>query len=294
LQRRQQFEESEAQRKAAFDRERIATSRGLRLKSAEMTGAQRREAIKADRDAQKEQAKLDIDKPIVDDNLIAQYPDIPGLPRLKGSRVDRDFLTKFTVEEPGREADRQRRASADARAEATNQRAADAAERAARALLGTSEGRLVDDYRVDKNVIAYQNVRSNIQTAQVAAKQRNGTGDVALIFSYMRALEPDNPNVVREGDFKVARLAAGQLQKLRSLPARFFSGDLLTDDGRQYFLKQMNESLQARKPAFESANTRFKRRASQQGITPENVITEYRDTPGGLGSDRDFGKYVRP
>lgn len=134
---------------------------------------------------------------------------------------------------------------------------------------------LGDDYKNDPSIKGYREVRSNLISANTASKLRSGPGDIALIFSFMRALEPENVNVVREGEFSNARQAAGTLQKYTNLPARFFAGTQLTDEGRRYFLRQMGASLRSRQGDFKKANDEYLRRAKTFGVEPNLFIREY-------------------
>jgi hypothetical protein len=175
----------------------------------------------------------------------------------------------------------------DKRAAAREQRQIDAADRANRLASANTVGKLVDDYRMDKAITGYQGVRSNYNTALAGEKQNSGPGDIAIIFSYMRALEPENPNAVREGEFDNAQKATGLLQTVKNLPQQYFAGNRLTREGRRHFLDTMEGVLKSRRPDFELANDQYKRRAESGGIDPSLVIRDF-PTPKRLSeSEKD-------
>lgn len=204
------------------------------------------------------------------------------LQRIEDEAKARAVGTRKAAEgQPETPAEKRARATAE-RAEAAAQRQADAADRQARLAQVQTIGGLADDYRIDPAIKGYRNVKVNLRTAESGAKEKSGPGDIALVFSFMRALEPENPNVVREGEYANARTAAGALQKYVNLPARFFKGTQLTDEGRGYFLKTMRGQLNSRKADFELANTQYKRRAEAGGVDPTLFI--YDDEIGSANS----------
>lgn len=166
-----------------------------------------------------------------------------------------------------------------ARAEATAGRSAGAAERANRLAEFSIYDRLLANVRQDTDIMAYTGVKSNLRTAEASAAERTGPGDVGLIYSWHRSLEPDKPNVVREGDVKLTREAISALQRFYAVPARMFKGNLLTDAGRQYFLSQLRSALKARRVPYERALEQHKGTAKSYDIPWEQVIREIEAEP---------------
>jgi hypothetical protein len=170
------------------------------------------------------------------------------------------------------------------RAVAAEERKAAAAERANRNSEGTLLNQTSNRYDTDTAIKSYNEIRGNLTTATEAAKQRNGIGDLALVFAYQRSLEPGNPNVVREGEVTTARKAVGRLEIAKAMPARFFSGDGFTDEGRQRILRFMHEALAARRPLFDTANNQFGMQADAIGVDPNLFVRSFPEdtTTGGL------------
>jgi hypothetical protein len=67
-----------------------------------------------------------------------------------------------------------------------------------------------------------------------AAEQADGPGDLALVFSFMKMLDPGS--VVRESEFAAAQDTAGLFQKLQVLAKKVEDGSLLSVEQRKGFL----------------------------------------------------------
>lgn len=165
--------------------------------------------------------------------------------------------------------------ASEGRAAAAAERQAAAAERQARLANVTSVNGLANEYRQDKQITGYTNLRSNLMTAEEASKQKSGPGDIAIVFSFMRALEPENPNAVREGEYTNARQATGAFQQALNLPSRYFKGNQLTDEGRQYFLTTMRGLLKSRRQTFDEANKQYEGRAKLFDVDPNLIIRSF-------------------
>lgn len=277
--RRAKFQSDQSRRQAQVDLDRRTATQKFRDQRAQAL----RDISNQQRDERAKTAQYERDNPLVDERLIAAYPGLSSLPRMKGQRVEASMLQREAIQQPARDASAARQDAAASRAGAAAERAAAAAERQNTVAQANITGKLADDYRLDPAIKGYQQVRSNLNTAETAAKKRNGPGDIALIFSFMRALEPENPNAVREGEFDNARKAAGRLQQFQNLPDRFFKGTQLTDEGRQYFLDTMRGQLQSRRSDYDLANAQYRRRAESGGVEPSQFV---RDFPSGSAASR--------
>ena len=266
-QQREKFETAQVNRQATIDAERRRVS--------QENQKSRREAGKEFRTEQagqrKEKAKFEQENPVLTDEEAAVNPGFAAAGFKIGQPVSKSFrerLGMYSVEAPERQA-------RDVRAQAIADRQVASAERQTRLAETNTVGKLFDDYRIDPAIKGYQNVRTNLNTAETAAKQQSGPGDIAVVFAFMRALEPDNPNAVREGEYDNARKATGLFQQALNLPSRYFQGNQLTPVGRQFFLSQMRATLKSRRSDYDLANDQFSRRAEQGGVDPSLFIREF-------------------
>jgi len=180
--------------------------------------------------------------------------------------------------------------SREERAQANSDRLTKASERQATLAEVNTVGKLIDDYRVDNDIKAFQTTRRNLASMRSAAQQRTGSGDMAMIFSYMRLLEPENPSVVREGEYKSAREAIGKLPQLANTPSRYLTGANLTEEGRKAFIRTAEGLLRERKIDYDQAHSQFRDRATAFGVDPKLVLREYGDAQTGGGTVRFRGK----
>lgn len=111
---------------------------------------------------------------------------------------------------------------------------------------------------------------------RVEASQDTGPGDIALIFNYMKMLDPGS--TVREGEFATAQNSGGIPVALQNIYNQSVRGERLTPEQRASFKSQANDLFGAARKSEERA------RAS---LMP--VINEY-----GLNENQIFGAPGEP
>ena len=79
-----------------------------------------------------------------------------------------------------------------------------------------------------------------VQTAAMT-KQPSGASDIALIFGYMKVLDPGS--VVREGEFATAQNAGGVAEKIRNTYNRVFEGERLSPTLREEFIQSARDQF---------------------------------------------------
>lgn len=105
-----------------------------------------------------------------------------------------------------------------------------------------------------------------------SAKDPSAAGDLALIFNYMKVLDPGS--VVRESEFATAANAAGVPDRIRNIWNRVLSGERLGVEQRADFVSRA-ESLFDSQLRFQEANVeRFTGLASAFDIDPANVVSD--------------------
>ena len=108
-----------------------------------------------------------------------------------------------------------------------------------------------------------------------AANANSGAGDVALITSFMKMLDPGS--VVRETEFATAQDTNGLYQRLQGALSKVASGELLTPEARQNYLNLSSQYMDAANKA--DIETR-------KGLMP--MVNQY-----GLSEDAVFGSGVQ-
>lgn len=135
-----------------------------------------------------------------------------------------------------------------------------------------NEGKLRDDYnQLSKTFIG---VRDAHQRVMASANDPSAAGDLALIFNYMKVLDPTS--VVRESEFAQAAQTGAFGERIKSAVNKVISGERLSDAIRKDFLDRSDRLYQAAEQNQVDLEGRFKGISERSGVNPENVIIPYR------------------
>lgn len=105
---------------------------------------------------------------------------------------------------------------------------------------------------------------------RVTAAEETGAGDVALIFNYMKMLDPGS--VVREGEFATAENTSGVPDKLRNTYNKLMEGKRLSPEQRKNFRSQAENMFKAAKPKEKRVRDRISRQAGNYGLNIDNIF----------------------
>ena len=139
----------------------------------------------------------------------------------------------------------------------------------------------------------YQDVKAAY--GRIQSTDKSGAGDIALIFNYMKMLDPGS--VVREGEFATAETAGGAFAKVGNLYNKLLTGERLKDEQRNMFVKQSERLYQSAAGQEKVVRSGIERIATGYGLKPENIFYEsVETTPTAPGSTVSVnGKnYSRP
>jgi hypothetical protein len=103
-----------------------------------------------------------------------------------------------------------------------------------------------------------------------AGQNPTAANDLALIFGYMKILDPGS--VVREGEFANAQNSAGVPDRLRATYNNLLRGERLTEVQRQDFLRSAYGAVQSQVPRVQSVIDYYTDVATSIGVKPESVI----------------------
>lgn len=132
-----------------------------------------------------------------------------------------------------------------------------------------------------KDYMVVQNAWANIKSAQrMAEAGGEGAGDLAMIFSFMKLLDPGS--VVREQEFANAQNAAGVPDRIRAEYNRLLTGGRLAPEQRKNFVKQGKSLFMERQRGQNQLISVYKKLAEQSGVRPEMVAIDLQ-TPDPLG-----------
>ena len=144
-----------------------------------------------------------------------------------------------------------------------------------------AEGDLRKEFNALPVVKDFGEVRTAFLKVKTAAENPSAAGDLALVFNYMKILDPGS--VVREGEFQTAADATSWLQRTEDdgfavpLPIakairKLEDGTLLTPNQRKDFLSTARNTASAQfKPAKEALQ-RYKGLAANSGLRVDQII----------------------
>lgn len=113
-------------------------------------------------------------------------------------------------------------------------------------------------------------VRDSIARVRASSEEPSAAGDLALIFNYMKILDPGS--TVREGEFANAQNSAGIPDILRAQYNKLNTGERLSDTQRKDFLNRANKLFEKRQNQYKQTSSEYKNLAKRYNLSPENVV----------------------
>lgn len=139
--------------------------------------------------------------------------------------------------------------------------------------LAEGESAIRKEFETLPDVKQYREVESSYRRIEKAAEKPTPAGDLALIFNYMKMLDPGS--TVREGEFANAANAAPLLTRLGvdfNKVEGVWKGNKLTPEQRQDFVTQAFGQYQGAQELFQERASQYETVASQYGFDPKRVI----------------------
>lgn len=121
-----------------------------------------------------------------------------------------------------------------------------------------------------KNSGDFIKIRDAFNRVEASAKKPSAAGDLALIFNYMKILDPGS--VVREGEFANAQNSAGVPERIRAQYNKIKRGERLTEVTRADFVDKAQELYGAQAEMQEALINEYKRLADEYRLKPTNII----------------------
>lgn len=115
-------------------------------------------------------------------------------------------------------------------------------------------------------------VRDSYGRIQAAAKDPSAAGDLALIFNYMKLLDPGS--VVRESEYATAQNAAGIPDRVRSMYNRILSGEKLAETQREDFVGRSSGLYQSQFDRYNQTVQQYEGLSERFNVDPRNVIVD--------------------
>lgn len=113
-------------------------------------------------------------------------------------------------------------------------------------------------------------IQSQYGNIRATAKQPSAAGDIALLTSYMKMLDPSS--TVREGEFATAQNAGGVNEIVRAKYNQLLRGERLTTEQRGDFLKRAGDIFGERKALADKTRRTYRDLAKRAEVDPLDVI----------------------
>lgn len=116
----------------------------------------------------------------------------------------------------------------------------------------------------------YLSMGGSLKKILAGAKEGTGAGDLSVVFSYMKTLDPTS--TVREGEFANAENSAGIPAKVTNIYNKLLNGERLTQKQRRDFVSMAKELFKAAEPAQAERVRQYTNLAKQYGVSPDMII----------------------
>jgi hypothetical protein len=110
----------------------------------------------------------------------------------------------------------------------------------------------------------------NFSIIETSSMDQSGAGDIALVTSFMKMLDPGS--VVRETEFATAANAGGLLARLNGIAKKVETGQFLSPEQRADFKRLAGEYLNAAKVQEQGVQQSFNLIVDNYGLDPVNVF----------------------
>jgi len=129
-------------------------------------------------------------------------------------------------------------------------------------------GQVIQQYRSDPIVQQWQAARTATMQLQNLGQSGSPADDVAMIFSFMRALDPNS--TVREGEFATAQNTAGIPERVRNYYNQAARGTLLGEQQRREFVNTAGRLYTERSRVYNDHADSYRRQLRSMGVENPN------------------------
>lgn len=119
----------------------------------------------------------------------------------------------------------------------------------------------------------FVDVRDSYNRITSSAKDPSAAGDLAVIFNYMKMLDPES--VVRESEFATAANSAGVPERIRAQYNKVLNGERLAAKTRADFVDRAKRLYQEQSKTHSKLRQEYERLAKSYGANPTDVIIDY-------------------
>lgn len=115
-------------------------------------------------------------------------------------------------------------------------------------------------------------VQSQYQNIVATSANPSAAGDISLIFSFMKMLDP--ASTVREGEFATAQNSGSAFSKVGAMYNKVLNGERLTANQRADFVGQASSLFSTRQKQSTKVRERYTKLAKRASVDPLDVVGE--------------------
>lgn len=100
----------------------------------------------------------------------------------------------------------------------------------------------------------------------------NPVGDIAAVFTFMKALDPTS--VVRESEFAVVAGAGGIMDKIKQIEAKYKTGDFLPPEVKASLREYADQLMQINMASYDAGRSSALNKLGRFGVTEQNGLAQ--------------------
>lgn len=132
---------------------------------------------------------------------------------------------------------------------------------------------IISNMRQDPDIKNFIEIRDAYERVKTGVNQNSAAGDIALIFNYMKMLDPGS--TVREGEFATAQNAGSIPTQILNLYNKAMTGERLSSGQRQDFFNTAQNLYNSKKTYYDRATNFWGSQADAAGIPRDMVLRDY-------------------
>jgi hypothetical protein len=136
--------------------------------------------------------------------------------------------------------------------------------------VGSIEDMLRKETSAIDQKVKYSDLKAHMETLGEQLKSPNGVVDVALLYNFMKSLDPES--VVRESEIDLTLRASSPLAKAFNLPRKFTKGDILPPETRTKMINYMQSELAAKAKLMGARLAPHINRAEKAGADLSSIL----------------------
>lgn len=141
----------------------------------------------------------------------------------------------------------------------------------------------------DKRIAKYRQASAELDSLKTLAKTDSGASDMAIVFAFMKAMDPES--VVRESEYSAAAATGTPDQRMMGLVKKWWTGGPLSNGQRQAFIRAAEAAQSGHKTSYGNAVKTFRYGAKKRGIDLIELGIEEPEGPHGPSVTQDGQTY---